>query len=68
MAKRTSRRAIRDKLDQAASATEKAESLLAGVVAAYYERGTDFGILIELMRESLQTQAQQIRDFRRQRS
>lgn len=68
MAKRTSRRAIRDRLDAAANSLDRAEQSLAQITAAYYERGSELGALIELMRSGIQTQAQLLRDFRRQRS
>ena len=68
MAKRTSRRAIRDRLDSAHKLVVRAEGQLAEVTARYYERGTQEGYLVELMRESLENIAKQIGDFRSIRS
>jgi hypothetical protein len=68
MAKRTSRRAIRDRLDQAHKLVVRAEGLLAEVTARYYERGTQEGYLIELMRETLESTGKNIADFRATRS
>jgi hypothetical protein len=68
MPKRTSRRVIRDKLDRAAAATRRAEGILAECIAAYYERGTSEGAMLEQLRVGLEMQAQCIADFRQQRS
>jgi len=64
MAKRTSRRAIRDKLDASAKSLDRAEQALASITAAYYDRGSELGALVEMMRACIQSQAQQVRDFR----
>ena len=68
MARRTSRRRIRDKLDAAANAVTVAEGKLAEVVAIYHEAGLDYGYLAEIMRGTLESTASQIRDFRATRS
>jgi hypothetical protein len=68
MAQRTSRRRIRDKLDAAATLVQRAEGTLSEVVALYYERANTDGYLIETMRESLETIAALIRDYRATRS
>lgn len=68
MAKRTERRFIRDNLSKAAASLDRAEGYLANVTSLYYERGAQQGALIEMMRATIQSQAQQVRDFRAQRS
>lgn len=68
MARRTSRRRIRDKLDAAATQVTTAEGKLAEIVAIYHESGLDYGYLVELMRSTLESTASQIRDFRATRS
>lgn len=68
MARRTSRRRIRDKLDAAATLVQRAEGQLAEIVAIYHEAGLDYGYLVEIMRGTLENTAGQIRDFRSTRS
>ena len=64
MARRTNRRQIRDKLDSAANAVLRAEGLLAEVVATYHQREYPEGYMVEIMRDTLETTAAQMRDFR----
>jgi len=68
MAKRTARRAIRDKLDRAAGNIEKAEGLMAECVGTYFERGTHEGALLDQLREGCVNYAKLVRDFRSTRT
>ena len=68
MAKRSTRQLVKDRLDGAATFTERAENALGQVSGAYIERGNKDGVLIDDMRETLTSIASLIRRFRRERA